>query len=161
MPVNYKPRRWEPQELKSVTKIIRINAMGKSWGKGGENWLRYSLRNYLHSDFSCASTSLVSLFWSFSNGNTTTGAAGTVCQRSFKSFLNLKTISLRNSSSRVNRSNIKNERMYLKGTMSRTVADDNRTSATSLVIWKASMKSYKNMDAKQCPKAARVFTEND
>lgn len=73
---------------------------------------------------------------SFSNGNTTTGAAGTMSQRSFKNFLNLLTISILNSSSWVKRSKRRKARTYLKGTTNRMVAEEKSTSATSEVIWK-------------------------
>jgi len=70
-----------------------------------------------------------------SKGNTATGAAGTVSQRSFRKVTNFLAISLRNSSSRVKRSKIRQAATYLNGTKSRMAAEENSTRATSVVIW--------------------------
>lgn len=68
------------------------------------------------------------------NGNTETGIAGTVSQRSFKNLMNFITVSFLNSSSLVNISNIKKDRIYLKGTKRRTAEPNKSTIATSVVI---------------------------
>ena len=68
-----------------------------------------------------------------SYGNTTTGAACIDSHRSFKKSMKALTISLRNSSSLVKRSNVKNARTYLKGKTRRTAEDARRTSATCVV----------------------------
>lgn len=87
--------------------------------------------------------SLSSFFWevvdlgiSVSCGRITTGAAGMVSQRSFNKAMNLLTISRRNSSSLVKKSNRRNDRMYLDGIMRSVVAAASSTTDTSVVTCK-------------------------
>lgn len=68
-----------------------------------------------------------------SYGNTTTGAACIDSHRSFTKFMKALTVSLRNSSSLVKRSQVKNARTYLKGNTRRMAEDARRTNATCVV----------------------------